>query len=206
MANAVYPIWKQNLIQGATNTDLDGISVNGVFCAMLDAGYSYSAAHDFYDDVGITANVIGTPQEVGATKSYTNGTFDGSDVTYSSVSGNQVTQLVLFRKNSGATSTQYLVLFLDTSVTGLPVTPNGGDITIQWNASGIFTISDAEAKENIREVGHIGQAKVYAFNYKGKKERVVGLIAQQVEQFAPRAVRQFGKYKQVNYLSALKAA
>ena len=26
------------------------------------------------------------------------------------------------------------------SLTGLPVTPNGGDITVTWNASGIFTL------------------------------------------------------------------
>ena len=29
---------------------------------------------------------------------------------------------------------------IDTGVTGLPVTPNGGDISITWNASGIFTL------------------------------------------------------------------
>jgi hypothetical protein len=33
-----------------------------------------------------------------------------------------------------------LVAYLDTGVTGLPVTPNGGDITISWHASGIFQL------------------------------------------------------------------
>jgi hypothetical protein len=37
-------------------------------------------------------------------------------------------------------STSALICFLDTGVTGLPVTPNGGDITITWNASGIFAL------------------------------------------------------------------
>jgi hypothetical protein len=33
-----------------------------------------------------------------------------------------------------------LVAYIDSSVTGLPVTPNGGNIGITWNASGIFAL------------------------------------------------------------------
>lgn len=206
MANAVYPYWKQELLQGSANTDLDGISVNGVFCALVDAGYTYNAADNFYNDLGTGSTVIGTDQEIGATKTYTNGTFDGADVTYTAVSGDQVTQLVLYRKNSGANSTWFLVLYLDSSVTGLPVTPNGGDITVQWNGSGIFTLSDERTKENIRQVDSIGPAKVFEFNYRGSEERQIGFIAQQVEQFAPEAVRQIGDFKRVDYAAVLKKA
>ena len=51
-------------------------------------------------------------------------------MTFSSVSGNTVEAIVIFRKNAGANTTWYLVAFIDTGVSGLPVTPNGGDITI----------------------------------------------------------------------------
>jgi hypothetical protein len=70
----------------------------------------------------------------------TSGTLDGGDVTFTAVSGATVEALVIYRKNSGANTTWRLVAYIDTSVTGLPVTPNGGDITVTWNASGIFTI------------------------------------------------------------------
>jgi len=210
MANAVYPIWKQNLLQATASTDLAGTGATGVDCALVDlADYTYSAAHDFLDDIDALSPdpVVGTPGEIGATKTYTNGTFDGADVTFSSVTGDTVEALVLYRDNAGASSTKYLVLYLDTSVTGLPVTPNGGDITVTWNASGIFTLSDWNAKENIHEVGHINNTfGVYGYNYKGSNVPQLGLIAQEVEKACPSAVAQFGKFKAVDYAHAVRFA
>lgn len=134
MANAIYPKWKEALLQFSTNNDLDGQTVK---VALVDTGtYTYSAAHDFYDDV--SAGVVGTPQTIG-TKTYTAGTFDGADVTFTAVSGATCEALVIYI-DTGVAGTSPLVAYIDTSVTGLPVTPNGGDITITWNASGIFTL------------------------------------------------------------------
>lgn len=136
MANAVYPLYKQSLITGAADTDLDGSGATGVFVALVDTGtYTYNAAHEFYSDL---SGIVGTDQEIGATKSYTNGLFDGGDLTYTAVTGATVEALVLYRKNAGANTTWRLVAYIDTGVTGLPVTPNGGDITVTWNASGII--------------------------------------------------------------------
>jgi len=138
MANAVYPIYKQNLLAGTSGYDLDNDdATNGPFCALVDTGtYTYSSAHDFYNDL---SGVVGTDQRIVA-PTVTNGTFDGNDLTYSSVSGNSVEALVIYRHNSGANSTWPLVAYIDTGVTGLPVTPNGGNITVTWNASGILTL------------------------------------------------------------------
>lgn len=69
-----------------------------------------------------------------------NGTFDGDNITYSAVTGATVEALVIYRHNSGANTTWKLVAYIDTSVTGLPVTPNGGDITLTWSGSGIFSL------------------------------------------------------------------
>jgi hypothetical protein len=66
--------------------------------------------------------------------------FDGADVTFATVSGASVEAIVIFVKNAGAQTTWRLVAYLDTGVTGLPVTPNGGNIGITWNASGIFAL------------------------------------------------------------------
>jgi len=138
MANAIYPKWKEALLQNSADSDLDGTGSTGVWAALIDTGtYTYSSAHEFYSSL---SGVVGTDVEVGATKSYTNGTFDGADVTFSSVSGATVEAIVLYRKNAGANTTWRLIAYLDTSFTGLPVTPNGGNITVTWNASGIFTL------------------------------------------------------------------
>jgi len=55
------------------------------------------------------------------------------------VTGNTVEALVIY-VDTGSAATSPLVAYIDTSVTGLPVTPNGGDITVTWNASGIFAL------------------------------------------------------------------
>jgi hypothetical protein len=67
-------------------------------------------------------------------------TFDANDVTFTAVSGAAVAAFVIYRQNAGANTTWHLVMYYDTAGGGLPVTPNGGDITITWNASGIFAL------------------------------------------------------------------
>lgn len=138
MANAIYPKWKEALLQNSADSDLDGTGTTGVYVALVDTGtYTYSSSHEFYSSL---SGIVGTDQEIGATKSYTNGVFDGADVTFTAVSGATVEALVLYRKNAGANTTWRLIAYIDTGVTGLPVTPNGGNISIAWNASGIFAL------------------------------------------------------------------
>ncbi len=138
MANAIYPKWKEALLQNSADSDLDGSGATGVYAVLYDvgAGGAYDSADTYYSD--ISAGVVGSEQEIGATKSYTNGVFDGADVTFTSVSGATCEAIILFRKNAGANTTWRLIAYLDTNITNLPVTPNGGNITVTWNASGIF--------------------------------------------------------------------
>lgn len=138
MANAIYPKFKEALMGAAANSTLNAAEgTTGVFAALVDTGtYTYSAAHEFYSSL---SGVVGTDQEI-TTKTISNGTFDGDNVTFTAVSGSSCEAIVLYRKNAGANTTWRLIAYIDTGVTGLPVTPNGGDITITWNASGIFTL------------------------------------------------------------------
>lgn len=133
MANAIYPKYKEAVIQSSANSSLTGT----VKVALVDTGtYTYNAAHEFLTSL---TGVVGTAQTIGATKSYTNGVFDGGDVTFTAVSGATVEALAIYI-DTGVAGTSRLVAYIDTGVTGLPVTPNGGDITITWNASGIFAL------------------------------------------------------------------
>jgi hypothetical protein len=141
VANAIYPIYKNAIMTAGANTSLDqNTATDGPFVALVDTGtYTYSAAHDFYNDL---SGVVGTDQRITTPTvgSVSAATFDGDNVTFTAVSGASVEALVYYRKNSGANTTWRLVMYQDTSVTGLPVTPNGGDIAISFNASGIFTL------------------------------------------------------------------
>lgn len=133
MANALYPKWKEALLNGGSDSQLNGT----VKVALIDlADYTYSAAHDFWDDA--SAGVVGTPQTLGS-KTFVTGLFDAADATFTAVSGDPCEAIIIYI-DTGTPATSRLVAFLDTGVTGLPVTPNGGDITISWNASGIFQL------------------------------------------------------------------
>jgi hypothetical protein len=132
MANAVFPKWKEAISQASANSALTGT----VKVALVDTGtYTYSAAHEFLSSL---SGRVGTDQTIGS-KTYTNGVFDGADVTFSAVSGASVEALVIYI-DTGVAGTSRLVAYIDTGVTGLPVTPNGGDISVTWNASGIFAL------------------------------------------------------------------
>ena len=133
MSNALYPKWKQALLEFTANNDLDGQTVK---VALVTAGYTYSGTDQYYSSV--SAAVVGTPQTLG-TKTFTNGVFDAADVLFTAVTGAQVVALVIYI-DTGNAATSPLVAFIDTGVTNLPVTPNGGDIAITWNASGIFAL------------------------------------------------------------------
>lgn len=133
MANAIYPKFKEAIMQSAANSNMSSGTVK---VALVDTGtYTYSAAHEFYSSL---SGVVGTDQTIGS-KTFTDGVFDGADVTFTAVSGATVEALVIYI-DTGVAGTSRLVAYIDTGVTGLPVTPNGGDIGITWNASGIFAL------------------------------------------------------------------
>lgn len=134
MANAIYPLWAQELIKGTPNTALTGV----VKVALVDTGtYTYSASHQFYNSV---SGVAGTPQTLTA-KTYINGVLDGSDLTYTAVAAGPNIEALVFYIDTGNPATSPLVAYIDAGVTGLPVTPNGGDINVVWNVLGIFNLA-----------------------------------------------------------------
>ena len=75
-----------------------------------------------------------------ATKTTTNGTFDAADTTLTSVTGDQAEECLVYKDDGVADASSPLVATYDTFASGMPVTPNGGNITAQYNASGLFSL------------------------------------------------------------------
>lgn len=124
MANAIYPKAKEQMLQGGIN-----MSTGNVKVALVDTGtYTYSSAHQFFSSL---TGVVGTPVAL-ASKTFTNGIFDAADSTFTAVTGNSAEALVIYI-DTGTAGTSPLILYQDTGVTGLPVTPNGGDINVTWD-------------------------------------------------------------------------
>lgn len=133
MANAIYPKYKEALLNGSANTNMSSGTVK---VALVDTGtYTYSSAHEFLSSL---TGRVGTDQTLG-TKTFTNGTFDADNATWTAVSGSTCEALVIYI-DTGVAGTSRLIAFIDTGVSGLPVTPNGGNITATWDAAGIFTL------------------------------------------------------------------
>jgi len=140
MANAVFPLFKNAILTAGTNTSLViDTTANGVYAVMVSAAYVYSELHDFFNDI---TGVIGTEQRVTspAVGLDVPGRFTGAPLTFPSVTGViAVRGLVVYRKNTGASSTWRLVAFLDTKADGTPidVMPNGGNLVFNWSENGI---------------------------------------------------------------------
>lgn len=139
MANRFYDSFKNKLLDIGAAGAID-FNTDTVKAVLIDEGvYTYSAAHDFLNDVTGTigtAQTISTPT-VGVVAA---GVFDGDNVTFTAVSGASVESILLY-KDTGVAGTSALIGLIDQVAAGLPVTPNGGDITITWNASGILSIA-----------------------------------------------------------------
>jgi len=133
MANALYPLWKEKLLQAVSGTALTGT----LKAALVDTNiYSYNAADEFY--TAISSAVVGTPQTINS-KTYAGGTLDGDDITFNSLVGASIEAIVLYL-DTGTPGTSRLVSYNDTGVGGLPFTPSGSSVIIRWNAAGIFKL------------------------------------------------------------------
>ena len=132
MANALYSTFKEALL----NKEHD-LSADTMKATLIDsADYTYSAAHDDYStDVAAGAKVAASGALTSVT--ITNGTFDTADFTWSTVSGDQSEAIIIWNETP---TPDKLCVFYDTSITGMPVTPSGGDINVTVNASGWFSL------------------------------------------------------------------
>lgn len=67
------------------------------------------------------------------------GVFDAADVTFNTITGDAADYLVLYKYDATPANAPLIVTW-DSATTGIPVSPNGGDITVTFNASGILQI------------------------------------------------------------------
>lgn len=134
MANAFYTPFLKKLLDADIDFLVDDIKV-----VLVDlADYTFSAAHEFLSDVPAGGRVATSANL--SSKTTTGGVFDAADATFTAVTGDPSEALIIY-KDTGVAATSPLIRFIDTGVTGLPITPSGADITVRWNASGIISVS-----------------------------------------------------------------
>ena len=128
MASTWYPKFKEAILTGASNSNPSSGNVKAV---LLDgADESYNAADQYLSDI-TGAAIVATSGNL-ANKSFTNGLFDADDITLTGVSGDQSEVIVIYI-DTGTPSTSRLMLWIDSASSGLPVTPNSGNINVTWD-------------------------------------------------------------------------
>lgn len=126
MANTLYDKGRQRFLEAQLNMLTDTIK-----CVLVDTG-AYTAnfsTHEFLADIPVSARIT-TPVTL-TSKTTAGGAFDAADVTFTSVSGASI-EAILIYADTGTESTSPLIAYIDTA-TGLPITPNGGDIIVTWD-------------------------------------------------------------------------
>lgn len=136
MANTMFNSGLEALWSGSIDWSTDNIKV-----VMVDHGTDtpVPATDSFLSDIALGARVATSGNL--ASKTITAGVVSAADITITGVTGATVGSLVLY-KDTGIEATSQLLVHIDTtSDSTLPFTPNGGDATISWNASGIVSIA-----------------------------------------------------------------
>jgi len=114
-----------------------GFNSFAVYAALVTSTYTYSAAHDFYDDLTgvISGNVELTSETVSAAF------YDSADIVFPTpASGSTYTQ-VIFYMHTGVDATADLLARFDTDSNGaISEAGNDEDITLTINAGGIFSL------------------------------------------------------------------
>lgn len=142
MANVLFDPGREGFLAGEIDWD------TAVIKAALVRGYAFNAAHKFVSDITTAGGTLVSTSAALGTKTVAAGVADAADVTFSAVAaGAAITGVLVFQSSAVgggadvAATAQRVIGFMDTG-TGLPVTPNGGDITVAWDnaANKIFKL------------------------------------------------------------------
>ena len=142
MANGLYDKGREAFLGGDIDWDADNIKI-----ALIDTdNYTVNlSTHQYmnHDTVASGAKVKISGNLSSKTK--VAGVADAADEVLAAVSGATCEAVIVFKDGGDGGTSQsgvldLLIAYFDTFDSGMPVSPNGGDITISWNASGIFKL------------------------------------------------------------------
>lgn len=131
MASAHQNITLASYLTAGLNLSSDTIKVR----LNRTSAHAFSQNDDFLNDL---AAAIGTDVTLGsksiATTAADGGTFDAADAVFTAISAGAAIDSLYIYKDTGSAATSPILCYID----GFSVTPNGGDITIQWQNTNPF--------------------------------------------------------------------
>ena len=131
MANALYDKGREAFLSGDISWNADTIK------AVLTRDVPDLVNDEFLSDLASTVST--SPTFLSPTK--VAGVAGAADITFSAVTAGAAINYLVIYKDTGSAATSQLIAAID-NATNLPVTPNGGDILVQWDtgANKIFKL------------------------------------------------------------------
>ena len=133
MADALFDPGREGFLAGEIDWNTATIKVS------LIRGYAFSGAHRFVSDATGAGAVLVSTQTL-TSPTVTAGVADAADVTFPAVpTGTACTALIIYQASAVgggadvAATAQRLIAYVD-SASGLPVTPNGGNINLTFDS------------------------------------------------------------------------
>lgn len=164
MANAIYPLYKRaraSWSDAGLAAAID-LQTDTIKACLVDTGvYAYSDAHQFFSSLagavyGNSGNTTRADMPTLAAKTTTLVgaiyVFDAADLSDALANAFQtvpappavptIEAIVIFKDDGVADASSPLIAYIDTGAVGLPVTPNGGNISVSWSngANRIFAL------------------------------------------------------------------
>lgn len=104
---------------------------------LLNSGYNYTTAHHNLSDVNTglyavatSANLLGLANLLGV--------LSADNYLFSALTGSTVTQAWLYL-DTGTPSTSTLLVYINQGI-GLPLSPDGSDVEVEWMPAGIASL------------------------------------------------------------------
>lgn len=133
MANQFYAKGIEKYLEGSIASLSDTVKVG-----LWSTAYTPVLATDEFYSTPVAASAIIAAGVALTSKSGAAGTLSAANTTFTSVSGTAAAYLGIY-KDTGVNATSPLIALFDTA-TGLPVTPNGGDIAVAWASGAVYTL------------------------------------------------------------------
>jgi len=126
MPNSISPVGKTNLLNAWVTGSYDVLLVDSQTFTYVQGTQTNRADIPAIERIATVAL---------ANKVVVAGALDADDVVFTGVAGDPF-EYVIIVANTGVEANDAIIAVFDTA-TGLPLTPNGNDINLAWNASGI---------------------------------------------------------------------
>lgn len=135
MANAWYDAGLQAFGQGAVAWKASGGST--IEAILVDAGYTFSAAHTSLSDITATArhtNDGGSAVALTLSDAASGGILDASDITFSGMTSSPAyTAIVVYKRTSTGDANTTLLMYIDTGTSGLPTSSGATTVNVVWS-------------------------------------------------------------------------